>query len=314
MKADFNAGLQALAGKQYENASELLQKASALGQNQPAIWGALAEADTGLAATKPESEQRPLLLKAVEAYQHAVSLKPNEPAYLNNYALALGKTGRLDEAQKVTNQVISLDPAKAAVYSQNLGIMFHNAGRNRETIEILKSVPASAPQYKSAQWLISVSTVAVYLDSAKAKFSNLRGKQEATDADVRKTGAEINQPVGDIGHFTVWDSTLTIPGGDCNVFQKSGDPAELQCAFDQAATVSELKPSYDTLISMVGDAVKPNGSEWTSTEGAQSSDGLKHTFTGPQAEVHVSIYNRSYASSSMNMLKYRVSLDIIAPQ
>ena len=88
--------------------------------NQNVIWANLADAYVGLAATKTGADQQAPLDKALEAYSKAIALKPDNPAYHNNYALTLAKAKKFDEAQNELNKAAQLDPTNAGRYYYNL--------------------------------------------------------------------------------------------------------------------------------------------------------------------------------------------------
>ena len=311
----FQSGLKAMAAKDYESAIASFSRASVIDPKQDAVWAQLAEAYLNAAREKPQPERPPLYQKALDAYSRAVSLKPADPSYRNNYGLALAEAGRVQEARAAFESAVKLDPAKAPMYFLNLGIILHRAGRNHQAIKALQQIPESASEFKGASWLLSVVTVSVYLDSAKQRFKDLKGKQEITDADARKIAAENNSPVDDIGTFVVWDSNLTVPGASCSIAEFAGSDPLLECAFDTASTVQELRASYDTLIAMVDEALKPLPSRWSSTETEPEPTGaLKHVFRGPGAEVQVDVHKAQDMDQKTGNLKvvYRTRFHVIA--
>ena len=65
---------------------------------QHVLWANMAEAEMQVSATKTGADQQALVAKALEHYNKALELKPDDSAYHNNYGLALAKTGKYPEA------------------------------------------------------------------------------------------------------------------------------------------------------------------------------------------------------------------------
>ncbi|MGB9606334.1 MAG: carboxypeptidase regulatory-like domain-containing protein, partial [Bryobacteraceae bacterium] len=70
----FNAGMQALQAKQFDQAVESFTKASEIDPKQHVVWAHLADAYIGLAGTKSGAEQEAFLTKGLEAYQKALEI------------------------------------------------------------------------------------------------------------------------------------------------------------------------------------------------------------------------------------------------
>jgi len=165
----YNAGKDALAAKQYDVAVNNLNKANEMDPKQNVIWAQLAEAYMGQSATKTGAEQEASRQKGLDAYAKAIELKPDDPALMNNYALALVKAKKVDEAQTVLNKAAQIDPPGAVRYFYNLGAVLVNANQN----------DAAAQAFKKA--------IAAY-DQAKATG--------APPADITKNYAEANYQLG----------------------------------------------------------------------------------------------------------------------
>ncbi len=95
----FNAGMQAINAKQYDVAVQQFTKASEMDANQNVVWAQLADSYIDLANTKTGAEHDDAMNKGLDAFQKAIALKPDDAAYHNNYALALAKSKKFDEAQ-----------------------------------------------------------------------------------------------------------------------------------------------------------------------------------------------------------------------
>ena len=95
----FNGGMEAVKSKQWDVAVQSFTKASELDPKQHIVWAQLADSYIQLAGTKTGDEQTQATTKGLEAYGKALELKPDDAAYHNNYALALARAKKFDEAQ-----------------------------------------------------------------------------------------------------------------------------------------------------------------------------------------------------------------------
>jgi tetratricopeptide (TPR) repeat protein len=177
----FNAGKDALAAKNYDGAVENFQKGVEMDPNQNVIWANLADAYVGLAATKTGADQQAPLDKAVEAYSKAIALKPDNPAYHNNYALTLAKAKKFDEAQAELNKAAQLDPPQAGRYYYNLGAVFVNNGQAAAAeVAFKKSIEAN-PDYADAQFQYATALSARLVTGADGKVVAPDGMKEALE-------------------------------------------------------------------------------------------------------------------------------------
>jgi tetratricopeptide (TPR) repeat protein len=149
----FNAGKEALTAKNYPAAVDAFEKGAALDPNQHVIWANLADSYVQLAGTKTApDEQTAALGKASEAFQKAIALKPDDPAYHNNYALALAKAKKYDEAQAELTKAAQLDPPNAGKYYYNLGAVLVNTGQTAAAEAAFKKAIEANPEYADAQF------------------------------------------------------------------------------------------------------------------------------------------------------------------
>ncbi len=146
----YNAGKDALAAKQYDVAVENFNKANEMDPKQNVIWAQLAEAYMGVAGSKTGAEAEAPRQKGLDAYAKAIELKPDDPALFNNYALALVKAKKVNEAQDALNKAAQLDPPGAVRYFYNLGAVLVNANQNDAAAEAFKKAISSYDQTKAA--------------------------------------------------------------------------------------------------------------------------------------------------------------------
>lgn len=152
----YTTGKNALDAKQYDQAIESLSKASTMDPNQVAVWTALADAYAGAAQQKP-ADAATLWPKCFEAYQKAIALKPDDASYYNNYALALAKDKKMDEARTNLEKAAQLDPPGAGKYYYNMGALLVNTGQNDQAAEEFKKAIAADPNYADAQYQYGVA-------------------------------------------------------------------------------------------------------------------------------------------------------------
>jgi tetratricopeptide (TPR) repeat protein len=177
----FNAGKDALAAKNYDAAIESFQKGAELDPNQNVIWANLADAYVGQAATKTGADQMAALDKAAEAYTKAIALKPDNPAYHNNYALTLAKEKKFDDAQGELNKAAQLDPAQAGKYYYNLGALLVNSGQSAPAEAAFKKAIEVNPDYADAQYQYASALSARLSTGADGKVVAPEGMKEALE-------------------------------------------------------------------------------------------------------------------------------------
>ncbi len=177
----FNAGKEALAAKNYDAAIEAFQKGAELDATQHVIFANLADAYTGLAATKTGADQQAAIEKSLDAYQKAIALKPDDPAYHNNYALALARGKKFDEAQAELTKAAQLDPPSAGKYYYNLGALLVNSGQTAASEEAFKKAIEADPNYADAQFQYATALSAKLTIGADGKMVAPPGMKEALE-------------------------------------------------------------------------------------------------------------------------------------
>jgi tetratricopeptide (TPR) repeat protein len=177
----FNAGKDALTAKNYDAAVENFQKGVEMDPNQNVIWANLADAYVGMAAAKTGADQQAPLDKALEAYSKAIALKPDNPAYHNNYALTLAKDKKFDDAQNELNKAAQLDPPNAGRYYYNLGAVFVNNGQAAAAeVAFKKSIEAN-PEYADAQFQYATALSAKLVTGSDGKVVAPDGMKDALE-------------------------------------------------------------------------------------------------------------------------------------
>jgi tetratricopeptide (TPR) repeat protein len=151
----------------YDKAIALMDEAAAMSPNEDLVWfrkGAIylesAKAQTDVAEkTKRNTEAFNDLQKAVDLKKTAMANpaaggpgKPPAPggpsdntkmaAYYDNLGIAAGRIGKTDDAVNAYNQAATLDPANAAHYYLNLGILLTNANMKSDPTVTKQAVEA----------------------------------------------------------------------------------------------------------------------------------------------------------------------------
>jgi tetratricopeptide (TPR) repeat protein len=147
----YQAGRTALDAKMYDEAIEAFNKAATMDDKQVAIWSGLADAYVASAGMKP-AEASALYEKGFDAYRKAIELKPDDAAYYNNFALALAKDKKIDEAKTNLDKAAQLDPPGAGKYFYNMGALLVNSAQNEAAGDEFKKAIAADPTYADAHY------------------------------------------------------------------------------------------------------------------------------------------------------------------
>lgn len=144
------------------------------------LWANLADA-LATKATKAadRTAKTELALKAVEAYQKAIALKPNHAGYHNNLGLALVLAGKTDEAVPQYEQAAQLDPQNAAQYYYNLGAVLTNRGKVDDANAAFDRAIAADPKKAEAYYWKGVNLLGKA--SVDPKTNQMVAPPEAAD-------------------------------------------------------------------------------------------------------------------------------------
>jgi tetratricopeptide (TPR) repeat protein len=175
----FNAAREAQNAKNYDAAIDNFMKAAEMGPEQHVIWGNMADAYSARAATRTGADQTADIAKAAEAYQKAITIKPDDAAYHNNYALVLAKEKKFDEAQAELTKAAQLDPPQAGKYFFNLGAVYVNTGQNDPAVDAFKKALDADPNYAEAQYQLGVVLLGKATTTPDGKIVPPAGTAEA---------------------------------------------------------------------------------------------------------------------------------------
>lgn len=176
----FNGGMEAMKTSNFQGAVESFEKAATMDATQHVIFGQLADAYGSLAKAKTGAEKDALNAKSLEAFQKAITLKPDDAAYFNNYGLALARAGKFPEAQENLNKAAALDPAGAGRYFYNLGALLVNAGQNEPAGVAFKKAIEADPNYADAHYQMGIYlTGKAQVDAKTGKMTFPEGTQQS---------------------------------------------------------------------------------------------------------------------------------------
>jgi tetratricopeptide (TPR) repeat protein len=175
----FNAGKEAMNAKNYDAAVDAFKKGAELDANQHVIWANLADTYLALAGTKTGADQQAAIDQGLEAYQKAIAIKPDEAPYHNNYALALAKAKKVEEAKTELTKAAQLDPTQAGKYYYNLGAVLVNTGQMSASEDFFKKAIEADPNYADAQFQYATALSAKLTTGADGKVTAPPGMQEA---------------------------------------------------------------------------------------------------------------------------------------
>jgi tetratricopeptide (TPR) repeat protein len=119
-----------------------------------------------------------MLNKGLEAYAKAIELKADDPAYHNNYALALARAKKIPEAQAELTKAAQIDPAGAGRYYYNLGALLVNSGQMDAAADIFKKVIEVDPDYADAHYQYGLSLLSKASTDASGKVTPVPGTRE----------------------------------------------------------------------------------------------------------------------------------------
>jgi len=97
--------------------------------------------------------------EAAQAYQQAITAKPDVPGYYNNLGNVLARAGKIEEAKAAYAKSAELDPANAATAWRNFGISLYNANRLGDAVEPLQKSAELDPKNAQTWYLLGASLV-----------------------------------------------------------------------------------------------------------------------------------------------------------
>lgn len=154
----YGAGKAAMDAKNFDDAIANFNKAAEMDATQPVIFSQMAAAYEGAALAKP-ADAAAMREKEFDAWKKAIALKPDESAYYNNYALALGRSKNIPDAQTNIEKAAQLDPPNAGKYYYNLGALLMNSGQGESACGTFKKAIDVDANYADAQYQYGICLV-----------------------------------------------------------------------------------------------------------------------------------------------------------
>ena len=175
----FNAGKDAVTAKNWDAAIDNFEKASMLDANQHVVWSNLADAYLNRADARTGADKQADLDKGIAAYAKAIAIKPDDPAYHNNYALGLAKAKKFDEAQAELTKAAQLDAVNAGKYYYNLGAVYVNTGQAEPAGTAFKKAIDTDPNYADAYYQYGLYLIGKATTTPEGKIVPPDGTAEA---------------------------------------------------------------------------------------------------------------------------------------
>lgn len=131
--------------------------------------------------------------EAIEPYQKALQLEPQDPIILNNLCGAYAFSGRYGEAVKSCQEAIQLKPDLAEAYN-NLGWSYHRMGRHQDAIQACKQAIRLQPDLATAHYNLGngYSALKRYPEAAESYKQAIRIEFDYAEAHLN-LGAAYNQ-------------------------------------------------------------------------------------------------------------------------
>jgi Tfp pilus assembly protein PilF len=179
LNSAYNDGMTALDAKNYDAAIEAFNKAGELDPNQIAVWSHLAQAYQDGAGTKTGADHDALVAKAIETYNKALTLKPDDASIHNNYGLLLAKAGKFQDATAELEKAAQLEPTNSCKYYYNLGALYTNAGQVDPAIDAFKKAVTADDKCADAYYQTGVNMMAKVTTTPDGKMVPAPGTVEA---------------------------------------------------------------------------------------------------------------------------------------
>jgi tetratricopeptide (TPR) repeat protein len=143
----FDSGLKLAAQGNHEEAIAQFQKALEKDPEQSNIMGAMADSYSKLGRNA----------EAVEIFQKAIAIKPDDAALYTNLGVVLSKIpGKNAESQEAFKKAASLNPAASAQNFYNIGATLVNNGKNQEAADAFRQAIAVDANFAEAYYQLGM--------------------------------------------------------------------------------------------------------------------------------------------------------------
>ncbi|HJS98755.1 MAG TPA: tetratricopeptide repeat protein [Terriglobales bacterium] len=164
----------------YDQAVSVLKEATTIDPNRDLLWFKLGDALRGSATKQTDATQKTQMYNdSIAAYQKALTIKPNDGAYLNNLGDVQAKAGKTDDAIKTFTQAAQSDPTHAAQYYFNLGAVLTNSGKVDDAVQAFDKAIAADPTKADAYYWKGVNLLGKATTDKTGKMTAPEGTAEA---------------------------------------------------------------------------------------------------------------------------------------
>ena len=145
LKQIFDQGNVLMTEQKYAEAAQMFEQALPLAKekNLPVVLARLAES----------YEKARQLPKAIENYQKAIEVRPEDATFHNNLGHVYAEMGKISEAAAEFKKAAELDPPQASRYYYNYGAVMYNTGKMDEAAAAFKKATEIDPKYADAYFL-----------------------------------------------------------------------------------------------------------------------------------------------------------------
>jgi tetratricopeptide (TPR) repeat protein len=153
LKQIFNEAGVLYEQQHYAESAAMYEKALPLSKdkNVPIVLARMADAYANAAKQQQDRDARIQdQQKAVDDYQKAMQLTPNDPVLHNNLGSVYAEMGKVADAQREFQKAADLNPSGASGYYYNLGVVLVNQGKMEEASTALKKCTDLDPRNANA--------------------------------------------------------------------------------------------------------------------------------------------------------------------
>ncbi|HEV2116241.1 MAG TPA: tetratricopeptide repeat protein [Terriglobales bacterium] len=164
----------------FDQAVSVLKEATTIDPNRDLLWFKLGDAYRGAATKQTDAAQKTQDYNdSITSYQKALTIKPNDGAYLNNLGDVQAKAGKPDDAIKTFTQAAQSDPTHAAQYYFNLGAVLTNSGKMDDAVQAFDKAIAADPTKADAYYWKGVNLLGKATTDKSGKMTAPEGTAEA---------------------------------------------------------------------------------------------------------------------------------------
>lgn len=145
LKQTFDQGNALYAQGKYPEAAAMFEQAVPLAKDKNLVVVYAKLADT--------YDRAKLYDKAVDAYNKALALNPNDATLHNGLGNTFAETGKIPEAEAEFQKSATLDPAGASKAYYNLGAIMYNSGKMDAAVDAFKKATQADPKMAAAYFL-----------------------------------------------------------------------------------------------------------------------------------------------------------------